>query len=191
MADFDDILRALQSIPGGVERATRRGLRRGAAIVLKRVKGKLGTYQPASGGYPAWAKLKPETVKAKHTSQSGKNKGKLTRTGKKYLQEHGSWGAGGNSDSPLVGVSGHLRQAITADDSELEGKGVMYVGVAAGSNEQGKGSPGDYAAVQEFGYAPKKIPPRPYLRPALHESREEIKEEVAKALADELRRAWR
>jgi hypothetical protein len=191
MGDFSDIVRALRSIPGGLDRATKRGLRRGAAIVLKRAKGKLGTYQPAIGDYPAWSKLKAETVKRKHTSQSGRNKGKLTRAGKKYVQKHGSWGAGGNDDSPLVGISGHLRMALTIDDSELEGKGVAYVGVAGGSQEQGKGSPADYAATHEFGDASRNIPQRSFLRPALHESRGDIKEEVAKEIISELRGRWR
>jgi len=191
LADFSDLYKALSSIPGGVDRATKKGLKKGAARVMGKAKKKLGTYQPASGGYPAWPKLKPETVKRKHMSQSGKNKGKLTGAGKKYIVKHGSWGAGGNDDAPLVGIAGHLKQAITTDDSQLDSKGVMYVGVAAGSGTQGKGSPGDYAAAQEFGYAPKKIPPRPYLRPALHESKEEIKEDVAKELMHELRRFGR
>lgn len=187
MGDFDDIISALGSIPGGLQRGTTKGLRRGGTIVLKRAKMKLGTYQSASGDYPAWAKLQPGTVKRKHTSRSGGNRGSLTRAGRRYIRIHGSWGSGGNDDSPLVDT-GHLKQAITMDDSELESNGVVYVGVAAGSDQQGGGSPGDYAAAHEFGYAPKNIPARPYLRPALHESRDEIKEAVAQALADELRR---
>jgi phage gpG-like protein len=53
------------------------------------------------------------------------------------------------------------------------------------------GSSGDYAAAHEFGYAPKGIPARPYLRPALQESRDDIKEDVSKELSSELQRAVR
>ena len=186
MAGFDDVFRALESIPGGVAGGTRRGLRKGAARVMGRAKSKLGTYQSASSGYPAWPRLKPETVRRKHLSRSGK----ITRAGKKYIVKHGQWGAGGNDDGPLAS-SGHLKQAITMDDSVLDSKGVVYVGVAAGSKRGGKGSPGNYAAAHEFGYAPKKIPARPYLRPSLHESKEDIKKDVAKELAEELRRSFR
>ncbi len=183
MAGFDELFRALRSIPNQVDAASKRGLKRGAAIVAGKAKSKLGTYQSGFGPYPAWAKLRPETVRRKHMSV----KGGLTRAGKKYLKKHGSWGAGGNDDSPLVNT-GLLRQAITTDDSQLNSNGVMYVGVAAGKDGKGKGSPGDYAAAHEFGYAPKNIPPRPFLRPALHESQEAIKDAVAKELQKELRR---
>lgn len=183
MGDFDALFKALQAIPGAIDKAAHTGLKRGAAIVMGKAKAKLGTYQGASGTFTAWARLSPETVRRKHLSKTGS--GRSTRAGKAYLKSHGSWGTGGNDDSPLVDT-GHLRQAITIDLTELE-HGIAYVGVATGSNANGKGSPGDYAATHEFGDASKHIPPRPFLRPALDESREQIKEEVTKALMSELR----
>ncbi|MCP1306488.1 hypothetical protein [Paenibacillus tyrfis] len=185
MAGFEELFRALHSIPGAADHAVKKGLKKGAVIVMGRAKAKLGTYQGASGSFNAWAKLSPETIRRKHLSKSGS--GKLTRGGKAYLKKHGSWGAGGNDDSPLVD-KGHLLQAITTDFSELDNRGVSYVGVAAGSRAAGKGSPADSAAAHEFGYAAKNIPSRPFLRPALEESKPAIKQEVAKALIHELGR---
>jgi phage gpG-like protein len=186
--DFNGLLQALASIPEGVQRATEQGLRKSAVIVMKRAKSKLGTYQPASHGYPAWPKLKPETVRRKHLIRTGKNKGKLSRAATRYLKNFGEWGAGGNADSPLVD-SGHLKGAITTDESEIR-SGTVYVGVAKGSGGKGSGSIAG-AAAHEFGYAPKGIPARPYLRPALEESREDIRNAVAQAIRDELGRLGR
>lgn len=186
MAGFDDLFRVLSSIPERVDRAEKQALKKGAAIVMGRAKKKLGTYQGESGGYPAWKPLKPYTVARKYTIKSGPNKGFFNKKGLKLLRQPGGWKVGTSADAPLVDT-GHLRQAITTDDSDLN-KGVMYVGVAAGTSEKGKGSPGDYAAAHEFGYAPKNIPPRPFLRPALHESKDDIKQELVKQLQNELRK---
>jgi phage gpG-like protein len=184
LSNFADLFKALQDIPDAMNRAQRKAMKRSAAIVMGVAKAKLGTYQSASGAFISWAKLKPETVRRKHLSKTGS--GKLSRAGKAYIKKHGSWGAGGNDDSPLSQM-GHLRQAITTDFSDIS-RGVAYVGVAAGSNAEGKGSPSDYAAAHEFGYAPKNLPARPYLRPALEESKVNIREEAAKAITEELRR---
>lgn len=187
MGGFEDLFKALSSILLAVDTATKKGLKRAAVIVMGRAKGKLGAYQQSSGAYPAWVKLDPETVRRKHLTSSGK----VSQAGKKYLKIHGSWGSGGNDDAPLVD-SGHLRQAITTDYSQLD-HGIAYVGVASGSGEPGKGSVADYAAIHEFGGLTGKghkvhIPARPFLRPSLEESKEQIKEEVKKALLEELRK---
>lgn len=187
MPGFDDLFRTLSSIPNAVDDANSKGLKRAATLIMGRAKAKLGIYQGSSGSFNAWTKLKPETVRRKHLSKSGSSK--LSKAGKAYLKKHGDWGSGGNDDAPLVDT-GHLRQAITTDFSEI-GHGVAYVGVGAGSSSAGKGSPADYAAAQEFGLAAKHIPARPYLRPALEESQEEIKEQVANAIVEELRRFGR
>ncbi|WP_010502803.1 hypothetical protein [Paenibacillus elgii] len=183
--DFVTLINTLATVPGAVDSAIKRGIKKGAVIAMGRAKEKLGTYQGASGPYVAWANLKPETVRRKHLSKTGS--GKITRAGKAYLKKHGSWGAGGNDDAPLVDT-GHLRQAITTDFSELDSRGVAYIGVAAGSKKAGKGSPSAYAAKHEFGYAAKNIPPRPYLRPALEESKPAIRKEILQALLQEMRK---
>lgn len=180
MGDFNDLFRTLSTLPVGIDKGGKQGIRKGSAIVMGKAKAKLGTYQPAIGPYPAWLKLKPQTVKRKNLKN-----GSVSRAGQKYLKAHGEWENGGNADSPLVD-KGHLKQAITTDDSQLENNGVMYVGVAGG-RDTGKGDMGKIASAHEFGYAPKNIPARPYLRPALHESHEEIKEAVKQALMQQLR----
>ncbi|KKX52567.1 MULTISPECIES: HK97-gp10 family putative phage morphogenesis protein [Brevibacillus] len=187
MAGFDTLFRALNSIPKEVDAATKRGLKRGAAKVMKKAKEKLGSYQSESGPYPSWKHLKPETVARKYTVKSGPNKGFFNKKGLKLLRQPGGWRVGSSADAPLVD-SGQLRQAITTDDSDLKSEGVMYVGVASGAGENGNGGPGDYAAAHEFGSGPKNIPARPFLRPALYESQDEIKEAVTTELLKGLRR---
>ncbi|UED72152.1 hypothetical protein [Brevibacillus sp. HD3.3A] len=187
MAGFDDLFKALKGIPNQVDAAAKRGLKRGAAQVMKKAKQKLGTYQAASGPYPAWKHLKPYTVAMKYTVKSGPNKGFFNKKGMKLLRQQGGWRVGSSADAPLVD-RGHLRQAITTDDSDLSSDGVMYVGVGSGSDKKGKGSPGDFAAAHEFGYAPGNLPARPFLRPALHESKDAIKDAVVSELLKEMRK---
>lgn len=186
MAGFDQLFKALNSIPKQVDAATKRGLKRGATKVMRKAKEKLGSYQSESGPYPAWKNLKPDTVARKFTVKSGPNKGFFNKKGLKLLHQPGGWRVGSSADAPLVDT-GLLRQAITTDDGDLNSKGIMYVGVASGGGEPGKGDPADYAAAHEFGYAPKNIPERPYLRPALHESQDAIKEAVTSELIKGLR----
>lgn len=185
MDDFVRLLNTLSNVPGAVDRAIKKGIKRGAVIAMGRAKEKLGTYQGSFGSYNAWASLKPETVRRKHLSKTGS--GRITKAGKAYLKKHSSWGAGGNDDAPLVDT-GHLRQAITTDFTELDNHGVAYIGVAAGSQAAGKGSPSDYGAAHEFGNAAKGIPQRPYLRPALEESKPEIRKAIWDELVREMRR---
>jgi phage gpG-like protein len=184
--DFNGLFQVLSSIPDGVQRATEQGLRKSAVIVMKRAKSKFGTYQPASHGYPAWPKLKPTTVARKYTIKSGVLKGFLNKKGVELLHQPGGWKVGNSGvDAPLIDT-GHLRNAITTDETEIR-SGTVYVGVAKGGGGKGSGSTAG-AAAHEFGYAPKGIPARPYLRPALEESREEIRNAVAQAIRDELGR---
>ncbi|MDR6883025.1 hypothetical protein [Bacillus sp. 3255] len=184
LPEFLVLLRILATVPNTVDAAIKKGIKKGTIKAMGRAKEKLGKYQGTSGSFTAWSKLKPETVRRKHLSKSGS--GRITRAGKAYIKKHGSWGAGGNDDAPLIDT-GHLRQAITTDFSELESRGIAYLGVAAGSDERGKGSPSDYAAAHEFGDAAHHIPPRPFLRPAVEESRSDILNEVKKALEEAAR----
>ncbi|QDX91072.1 hypothetical protein EEL30_00910 (plasmid) [Brevibacillus laterosporus] len=184
MGDFNDLYRALGNIPNLMAKAEKNALKKGASIVMGAAKEKLGTYQAGSGGYKSWVKLRPETIRKKHMSKT--KAGALTRAGRKYMKKHGSWGAGGNDDSPLVD-SGHLRQAITTDEKQIK-KGVVYVGVATGKSNSKKGDPGSYAATHEFGLEAKNIPARPFLRPALHENKAKIKEIAKKEVVKQIRR---
>lgn len=113
----------------------------------------------------------------------------ITKAGKAYQKKHGSLGASGtNDDAPLVDT-GHLRQAVTTDTKDID-KGTVYVGVASGKKDSKGNSPGIYAAAHEFGYAPKNIPARPFLRPAAYESREDIRNDIAEAVKEELWKTW-
>ncbi|MED1663459.1 hypothetical protein [Brevibacillus laterosporus] len=186
MGDFNDLYRVLGNIPHLMAKAERNTLKKGAAVVMGAAKKKLGTYQGESGEYPAWKPLKPYTVARKYTIKSGDNKGFFNKKGLKLLKQKGGWKVGTSDDSPLVD-SGHLRQAITTDQKEIN-KGLVYVGVASGSSNSKKGDPGSYAAAHEFGHEPKNIPARPFLRPALHENRDQIKEIAKKEIIKSLRR---
>lgn len=186
MADFNDVIGTLNGIPQAINTATEQGLADAAMLVVAAAKQKLGIYQPASGEYSAWPVLKPESVHQKYRSRSKRYK--ISRAGRRYLQQHGQWGNGGNDDAPLINKS-HLRQAITADLSNVA-NGVAYVGIASGENTRGA-SPGVYAAAHEFGLAASNIPPRPFLRPAVIENKEAIQESITAALRNEVLNRWR
>lgn len=182
MSEFDRLFSVLRDMPDVVSAGAEKGLRKGALRVVRTAQDKLGTYQPAVGEFPAWEKLKPESVRRKY---SQKNK----KAARAYLKKHGAWGAGGNDDGPLVD-NGFLSKAITSDDSDIK-DGVMYIGVMGGTVPNDKGSdPSVYAATHEFGDTARNIPARPYLRPALYENQEQVAEDIGQAIAEEIETIW-
>ena len=184
MSDFEKLIKAITGIEDKLIEGAQNGLRKAGARVAGTAKAKLGEYQPGVGEYPAWAKLKPETIKRKNLNE----KGKVKKSGKEYLKKYGSFAPSGTGDdSPLVDT-GALRQAITTDESELE-KGNIYIGVPSGKkSSKGKNKKASdvtvYAAAHEFGSARQNIPPRPYLRPSVVENKEEIAEDIKNGIAD-------
>lgn len=107
-------------------------LKKAAVLVENTAKEKLGHYQPAVGGFPAWAELADSTKKER-------------------LEQ------GYTENDPLL-RSGALRDSIS---HEIEG------------NVAAIGSTSDYAIDQEAGT--NRIPPRPFLAPALIENINEVK----------------
>lgn len=189
MSDFQRLIKTITSIEEAIQEGAQNGLKQAGSRVMGTAKAKLGTYQPSVGEYPAWEKLKPQTIKQKY---SGK-KGKVKESGKEYLKKYGSFAPSGTGDdSPLVDT-GALRQAITMDTKEIE-KGNVYIGVARGKNGEKKQNkkrknkkPSDiatYGAAQEYGSAKRNIPPRPYLRPSVVENKEEIAEDIKNGIAE-------
>ena len=172
MSDFERLIKTITSIEDAIQQGAQNGLKQAGARVMGTAKSKLGNYQPGVGEYPAWQTLKPQTVKRKYLTK----KGNVKQSGKKYLKKYGSFAPSGTEDdSPLVST-GHLRQAITTDDSEIE-KGNIYVGVA-------EGNVATYGAAHEYGSAKRNIPPRPYLRPSVVENKEQIAEDIKNGIAE-------
>ncbi|MEY8322247.1 hypothetical protein AAK894_14435 [Lachnospiraceae bacterium 46-61] len=172
MSDFENLIKTITNIENVIQQGAQNGLKQAGARVMATAKSKLGTYQPGVGEYPAWQTLKPQTVKRKYFTK----KGNVKQSGKKYLKKYGSFApSGAGDDSPLVST-GHLRQAITTDDSEIE-KGNIYVGVAGGNVAT-------YGAAQEYGSAKRNIPPRPYLRPSVVENKEQIEEDIKNGITE-------
>ncbi len=192
--DLSSFINMFTNIEDAVKKGAEEGLKKAGVRIMGTAKEKLGEYQPSSGEFTAWSILEAETVRRKFLAKSrvpganGRTKRKLTNAGKKFLSQYGTGGkkkkfqaSGNNDDMPLVD-SGHLRAAITTDDSEID-IGNIYVGVAGGSAERGA-SPAVYGAVHEYGYAPKGIPPRPFLRPSVFENKDEIENDIKQAIAN-------
>ena len=107
---------------------------------------------------------------------------------KEYFKKYGSFEPSGTADdSPLVNT-GHLRAAITTDESQIT-QGNIYIGVVKGkASKKGKKASAiaTYGAAQEYGSAKRNIPPRPYLRPSVVENKEEIAEDIKNGIAEML-----
>lgn len=195
MSDFKDLIRGLNKLPQAIQEGCEEGLKKAGITVIETAKEKLGEYQPSVGGYPAWAKLKPKSIRAKflsksksfHVNENNQVRINITNAGKKFLTKYGTnakvFGAGkqfqasGTSDdSPLVDT-GNLRAAITTDDSDVS-KGNIYIGVS--------GVP--YGASHEFGDSSRNIPPRPYLRPSVVENKEEIEQQLKESISNGFRK---
>ena len=182
MSDFEKLIKAITNIEEVIQQGAQNGLKQAGIRVMGTAKAKLGTYQPSVGEYPAWQTLKPQTVKRKYTTK----KGNIKKSGKEYFKKYGSLQPSGTADdSPLVNT-GHLRAAITTDESQIT-QGNIYIGVVKGkASKKGKKASAiaTYGAAQEYGSAKRNIPPRPYLRPSVVENKEEIAEDIKNGIAE-------
>lgn len=195
MSDLKDLINKLNEIPHNLEKGVEDGLRAAGVRVAARAKEKIGDYQPSSKGYPAWKSLKPQSVRSKflsksksfHINEYGQVRINITGAGRKHLKKYGrksntfygaedQFQASGTRDDAPLSDTGILKKAITTDDTDIS-KGVILVGVS--------GVP--YAAAHEFGYAKNNIPPRPYLRPSVHECKEDIEKDIKEAIAKAIR----
>jgi phage gpG-like protein len=81
-------------------------------------------------------------------------------------------------------VTGRLKQSIMGRAlSATEGIGLVLM---AGDKEQVV-----YAAVHEFGFSQRNIPPRPYIAPAIEHVRKQLPSDLRKAVAASvLNRPW-
>ncbi|WP_088187545.1 hypothetical protein [Desulfosporosinus sp. FKA] len=151
---FSQLITKLVEAPAKVDTAAIVALKKCAVEVQKTAQEKFGEYQPAVGPYPAWNQLADSTIEQKAQ-------------------------AGGGED-PLIGhypnSSGNklyptnLRQSLTIKIHE-----------SALAAEVGTNNP--IGKWQEFGTADgERIPPRPFLRPALYENEDYIKKALKEAL---------
>lgn len=95
-----------------------------------------------------------------------------TAAGYVEAKAKGSMAGGGSPHKPSAPGS-----PPNVDSGALR-RSIEHSVITAGSQVVGAVSAGGgnvpYALAQEFGYMPRNLPPRPYLRPALHGSRADI-----------------
>lgn len=111
----------------------------------EKVKDKFGEYQAG------WPKLKRASVIAKYRRRSmkGFNRPKLNSGGS---------ASSGGADDPLV-LFGELQKSIRKESNSSEAK--VY-------------TDNPYSAVHEYGYAPKGVPSRSYMRLTLMQEEDEV-----------------
>lgn len=106
MSDFKLISDKLEKANSYIEKELESALKSVGEKIVETAKGKIGQYQPSIDKYPAWKKLKPETVKRK----KGNSAFSIT-----------------SGDNPLI-REGKLKEAIKLDDSSIS-KGEIYIDV--------------------------------------------------------------
>jgi len=121
---------------------------------------KFGQYQPAVGDLPAWAPLKPATIKAKERAGGGEDPliGHFASS-KKHRKS--GWKSGSRK---VWGMP--LRSSIML---HVDGM-VAHIG-----------TDNPLARYHEYGAPAKNIPPRPFLRPAAFENQKFFMERMALA----------
>lgn len=148
------LMTKMAALPREIDTAVLVALRKSAVEVQKTAQEKFGEYQPAFGDYPAWPLLTINTLHQKMDL------------------------AGSPGPDPLVGhyppgeskklYPTSLRQSISIEVSETE------MAAAVGTNNP-------IGKWQEFG-TDRGIPPRPFLRPALHENEDYIVRAISEAI---------
>jgi phage gpG-like protein len=129
--------------------------------VEEEAKKKFGTYQRS------WPKLKRASVTAKYRRRALGNGVKRPN-----LSGIASFINTGVGDDPLI-LMGKLKESIKHELNESQLEAVIF-------------SDDKKAAVHEYGYAPKKIPARSYLRLALWDSEKDIEEILARKIGGAL-----
>jgi len=120
---------------------------------------KFGSYQPSVGGFPAWAQLKPATIRRKAKAGGGDDPLIGHYTVKSRNRTHGM---------PLMS---------SISDYVTDGG---WTGVVGTDDPIGK--------HHEYGAPKANIPPRPFLRPALFQEQDFIRVETTNAIARSFRR---
>ncbi len=118
-------------------------------------KKRLGSYQRG------WAKLKRATVVAKQRRRGGLVGSRRAGLSKLVSSVNSSL----NGDEPLV-LDGKLKNSINYEVNMDSMNTVVY-------------SDNPYAAVHEYGYAPKNVPARSYMRLTLWEEEDTVKKIIS------------
>ena len=157
--DLKQLMQKFAAAPHIIDAEMKVSVKKSARKVRDTATKKFGTYQSAIGGYPAWAKLKPATIRRKAK-------------------------AGGGED-PLIGhykVKSRNRvhgMPLMSSISDYVTDG-GWTGVVGTDDPIGK--------HHEYGAPKANIPPRPFLRPALFENQDFIVKETRDAIARAFRK---
>jgi phage gpG-like protein len=152
MEGDDKLLIYLKGIEKNIEKEIRASLREAVDHLFDEVRGKFGKYNKG------WAKLKRATVIAKYRRRMSKGSGMSSSKFSGVISST----AGAMADDPLI-LFGDLRESI---ERTIKGSGQNMQGVVY--------SDAKHAAVHEYGYAPKNIPARSYMRLTLWEEEDYI-----------------
>lgn len=127
-----------------IDKNLKLGLRETSSLLQKEVKDKFGKYQMG------WPRLKRATVIAKYRRKLGKGGYRSVRL------NNGSVPTGRHDPLKLFGdLEKSIKKKTTSDEA------IVY-------------SDNEYSAVHEYGYAPKGVPSRSYMRLTLDENENEI-----------------
>lgn len=139
----------LNNITNNMKPEINKGLNEIGIHLQKKVKDKFGEYQEG------WPKLKRETViaKARKRALRGSSRSKFSSLAKSFNSSMGS-------DDPLS-LFGDLEGSVKRENNLAALSTKVY-------------SDNEYAAVHEYGYAPKNIPARSYMRLTLYQEEEDI-----------------
>ncbi|MHB1651666.1 MAG: phage virion morphogenesis protein [Desulfitobacteriaceae bacterium] len=153
LINLNQLMVKLAQAPHMIDAEMRLAVKKSARKVRDTAVKKFGSYQQAVGGLPAWAPLKPATIRRKAR-------------------------AGGGED-PLIGhykVKSRNRihgMPLMSSISDYVTDG-GWTGVVGTDDPVGK--------HHEYGAPKANIPPRPFLRPALFEEQDFIREETSDAI---------
>jgi len=156
----------LRNIKVANQRELNKSLNEIGSYLEGKVKDKFGVYQHG------WPKLKTATVLAKQRRRSSLRsykKASFTKFIKKFNKAIGG-------DDPLV-LFGKLHQSIK---HQLRGTKMDKEAVVYSDNE--------YSAVHEYGYAPKNIPARSYMRTTLLDEEDYIVQIISNRIGNIVRR---
>jgi phage gpG-like protein len=143
----DKLLIYLKDVEKNIEKQLRLALKDAVDHLFDEVRNKFGKYNKG------WAKLKRATVIAKARRRMGKGGGMSSSKFSGVISST----AGAMNDDPLI-LFGNLRESI---ERKVTGSGQHMEGIVY--------SDAKYAAVHEYGYAPKNVPARSYMRLTLWE----------------------
>lgn len=163
--NFEELIMKFTEIPELVTKQIELSMKKSAMKVRDDATKKFGEYQPAVGPYPAWETLSLRTVIEK-----------MDR--------------GAESPQPLIGAYGasQYQEGNRVTKNEIWPEHLRNtIGIKAEGLNAAVGTDDPLGKWHEYGTEDERIPPRPFLRPALYENQDTIKNNVKEAIQNGLK----